>query len=189
MEATVQTLKKTSHLARNIILSAAGVLLTAVIIVGIVFINPIITLFGGNGKVNFKSMKTTASICEKSPGIYEITKSEQKLLTYRVKSGLGSVTVACNDDSDVSEVIIIVDISKITATTTSGVISQVTALVSPVLSFVDSTTIAAHALQESSKISEITTESQFKITRKIGDYNVISTKEPGSNLVITSFTK
>ena len=189
METTLQTVKKTKHLARNIILSVTGGVLAAVVVLGIIFINPIITLLGGNGKIHFKDMKKAISICEKNPDVYVITENKDNNISYEVKSGLGSVSMSSDGSGGFSAVTIVVDSAKVTAPTTSGMIDQVTTLANPALSFADRLTLASHALQEAEKIPEITTDSEFTINRKIGEFNVISTKESGSDLVTTVFTK
>jgi len=189
MEATAGTIQKKSHRTRNIILIIVGILLALIIALGAIFINPITTLAGGNGKVSFKSAKTTAAICEKSPDIYEITENEDGSLAYRLKSGVGSVAMSYDENGKVFKVTIIVDAEKITPGTTTEVVNQVLPLAKPILSSINQITLVTHALQEAGKISEITETSQFEINRKIGDFDVTSVKESGSYLVTTVFTR
>jgi len=188
MEAASVATKVTGHLARNIILSVAGVLTAAVITTGIVFHAPLATLLGGNGKVKFKSPAKTLAYLEKNEDLYEITENADGNLSYRAKSGLGSVSVT-EKDGKIFEVVVITDTKEITADTVNGVIDQVTELTGPVLGFIDMMTLAAHGVKEAENIPALTTDTEFTIPRTVGDYNVVVTKESGSDLVTAVFTR
>ena len=185
----MEVIKKTSHLARNIILSVTGVFVAAVITLGIVFYNPLVTLSGGNGNIHFKKPEQAFEYIEKNPELYEIIENGGKeKLSYQLKSGLGSVSVSANNGK-VFEVVIIVDTTKITANTADGVIDQVRTLINPYLDFVNTLNLAAHGLKEAENIPTLTTDVEFTIERKIGDYAVVVTKESGSDLVKAVFTR
>ena len=185
----MEAIKKTSHLARNIILSVIGVFAAAVITLGIIFYNPLVTLAGGNGNIYFKKPEQAHAYIEKNPELYEILENDGKEgLSYRLKSGLGSLSVSAKDGK-VFEVVIIVDTTKITATTADGIIDQVRELVDPYLTFVNTMTLASHGLKEAKNIPTLTTDVEFTIERQIGDYKTVVTKESGSDLVKAVFTR
>ena len=185
----MEVIKKTSHLARNIILSITGVFVATVVTLGVVFYNPLVTLSGGNGNIHFKRPEQAFEYIEKKPELYEIIENNGKeKLSYRMKNGLGSLSVSANNGK-VFEVVIIVDTTKITADTTNGVIDQLRELINPYLDFVNTLTLASHGLKEAENIPTLTTDVEFTIERKIGDYEVVVTKESGSDLIKAVFTR
>ena len=181
---------KTWTIGKIIALSLTGVVVAGVITAAVVFWNPLITLLGGNGNAFFKPPETAYSNIQKNPDLYEIEVNDgNEKLVYSLKNGLGSLSVAAKD-GEVFEVIIIVDTTKIKADTATGVINEVTELLEPDVGFVDRLTLAAHGSKEIANIpAELTTDTEFKIERTIGDYTAVVTKDKGSDLVKAVFTR
>ena len=187
-EAAAKTVKKTRHTGRIIALSIVGVFLVTIVTAAIVLYNPLVTLLGGNGKLYFNSLDSTYENLEQNMGIYDIDERiDSEKLSYSLKNGLGSVSMSAKDGK-IFEVIVTVDTTKITATSTTGVIDQVTELIGPALDFVDRLTLAAHGSKEAENIPVLITDTEFEIIRVMGDYNAVVTKESGSDLVKGVFT-